>query len=256
MGRMPLPTKQSARVRLQAAGLTAAVIAGCGVAAVPSAAVWGYAGAETTLATPDPDPSAPLPAPVVPGDPADDGPQPGESPEPAPTEPVTPAPVPTTPPPVIPEPAPEPAPTVTLPPAPPVPVPDIPVDETVPVPGIELPRVESGTQVAAGAAARLGALLRLGRAAVAPVPVPQPTATVHVEGGPDVGGSAELNASIAPEGATGRTDAVQVGDLSGRTGSALTRPIVWGPWAGALGIATTAVVVVGGGLLFGRRPGR
>ncbi|MDD7929849.1 hypothetical protein [Microbacterium thalli] len=253
---MPSPTKQSARVRLRAAGLTAAVLAGGGVAALPGAVAWGHTGPETTLSAPDPDPTAPQPAPALPADPADDEPQPGESPDPVPTEPVTPAPVPTTVPPVTPEPAPEPVPTVGVPPAPPVPVPDVPVNETIPVPDIELPRVEAGTQVAAGAAARVGALLRLGRAAVAPAPAPQPTETVHVDGGPDVGGSAELNAAIAPDGATGSTDAVQVGALSNGAGSSLTRPIVWAPWAGALGIATTAVVAVGAGLRFGHRIGR
>lgn len=260
MERMSSQPKHDVRSRLGAACLAVTLLTG-GAAVVAPATSWaGTGGTGETVApwseSEDADDRGTPPSGDTdgPGAPESEQPeQPGELPaNPEPSDPATPTPVPTAEPTQTPTPAPSspspepstPSPAPTDTPAPPAEPPAEPVDPT---------RVEPGPRTPPSTAARLGALLRL-PAAAAPTPAPTPGDEVHLDGGPDVGGSAELSASVAPEAATGQTDAVQVGALNDGAGAALAHPVVWLPWAGALGAvaAAVAVVLVRGGRQIGR----
>lgn len=174
---------------------------------------------------------AETPAPEEPGDPETPAPAPSPSAtpdQPAPTPSDTPAPS---------QPPAEPAPPSqpSEPPATEVPA--------QPAPAPHPPRLEAPTELRAPAA-RLGALLRLVPRESAGVPAPEPTDETEVDGGPNVGGSAELGASVPAQDPTGRTDAVRVGSLDMASGPDLAEPAIWAPWAGALGAAAAAVIVL------------
>lgn len=262
---MSSPTKHPARTRLHSARtqLGAACLAvsmlaaGAGTVAAPVVSA-AQASAETDPSWPDspanaPGPEGAIPEGAIPEDADDDTSEPAPVPTPDPsstTQPTpgtspTPEPSPTSSPPSTP--TPEPSTTPDVPPA------DPPAEETVPAPVVSVPRDERAERSPVSAAVRLGMMLRLPSADAA-APEPQPTDAVHVDGGPDVGGSAQLSASVSPEAATGRTDAVQVGALSDGSGSTLTHPVVWAPWAGALVVAAlgAAVLVLRGGRQIGR----
>ncbi|MEH3089087.1 MAG: hypothetical protein PGN24_05585 [Microbacterium arborescens] len=252
---MSSPSKQSARARLGAACLAVSMLAaGAGIVAAPVVAS-AQAEGETDPSwpdgpvnapalgesTPDEDDDASEPAPDPTPDPtATTQPTPGASPTPDPSESSSPPSTPT------------PEPTST-PVAPPVEPSAPPAEETVPAPVVDVSSGEGRDRTPISAAARLGMLLRL-PATEAPAPEPQPSDAAHVDGGPDVGGSAQLSASVVPEAATGRTDAVQVGALNDGSGSALAHPAAWAPWAGALAVAAVgaAVLVLRGGRQLGR----
>ncbi|MFS0714828.1 hypothetical protein ABC195_13190 [Microbacterium sp. 2P01SA-2] len=235
---MPVRKKQFARARLGAVCVAASVVAG----AITAPSVWATTTGEVEI-IPRAD------SPVAPTDPDDDGqsdddvsvPAPGEtvSPSPEPEPEPTPAPSPTG---SGPTPSPSTSPSPVLPPvdpSPPVTVPPAPS----PVP----PRVEGEVEIElrAPVAARLGALLRLAPRTGDPAsPTPAPSDVVHIDGGPDVGGSAELGASVPAEDPTGRTDAVRVGSLHDGSGAELAEPAVWAPWGGALAVAGVGVVVL------------
>lgn len=240
---MPVRKKQFARARLGAVCVAASVIAG----AITAPSAWSVATDEIEI-VPRSD------APVTSTEPEDGEtnedvvtPAPGESGTPSP-EP-TPEPSPTD---AQPTPSPSSSPSPSQPtsePSPPAPVPPAPA----PVP----PRVEgeAGIELRAPTAVRLGALLRLTpRNAVPASPTPEPSDVVHVDGGPDVGGSAQLGASVPAEDPTGRTDAVRVGSLHDGSGAELAQPAVWAPWGGALAVAgaAVAVLVLRGGRQIGR----
>ncbi|WP_091498745.1 hypothetical protein [Microbacterium sp. cf332] len=248
---MSPPTERPPRTRLGAVCLAACVITGVTVAP----AAW----ADTSDAV-ETIPRSDIATPALPGGDEGDGSgddedTPGEEetvPTPEPEESSIPSPGPSGSPSTIPTPPPIPSPEPSEIPSPSVPPIEIPA---VPAPpALEVPSVESEVDVRLPTAARLGALLRLGSRDAAAAPTPQPTEEVHVEGGPDVGGSAELNTVVPPQDTTGRTDAVQVGALSDGSGTELVEPVVWGPWAGALGVAAAgvAVFVLRGGRQIGR----
>ncbi|QLD13120.1 hypothetical protein [Microbacterium oleivorans] len=243
---MSSPPKYALRARVGAACLAVTLVAG-GTAVVAPAA-WAEvedSGPATSLTDSDESetdrPDETPGDPGTPGEEAPEAPRPSESPTP---EPTAPSPAPSDPP----SPAPTSSPEPTASPEPtssPEPEPAPPLEEEPPAPSqdpVETPRVETGPRVPSSAAARFGALLRLPTAAASPALTPADE--VHLDGGPDVGGSAELNASVSPEAATGQTDAVQVGALNDGAGAALAHPVVWTPWAGALGAAAAAVVVL------------
>ncbi|MGU3356083.1 MULTISPECIES: hypothetical protein [Microbacterium] len=240
---MPVRKKQFARARLGAVCVAASVIAG----AITAPSAWSVTADEIEVV---PRSDAPV-APVIPDEESDEG-----VPTPAPGETETPSPAPTS------EPSPtdgEPTPAPTTSPAP---SPSSPADPppTVPVeqpPAPTPPRIETDAQVElrASTAIRLGALLRLApRGTDMATPTPEPSDAVHIDGGPDVGGSAQLGASVPAEDPTGRTDAVRVGSLHDGSGEELTRPVVWAPWAGALALAGAgvAILVLRGGRQIGR----
>ena len=206
----------------------------------------GIAWADDDGAVPDPSATSSvgdLPAPVETDEPTP-GPSATPTPGPSPSSPATPAPSPT----------PDPSPPIAPPPVVEPPVP--PLDAPAPaVPPSGSTSDGSGSRLPAGVAVRLSSLLRFERQDQDAVPaVPPASDDVHVDGGPDVGGTVELNATVEPDAPTGSVDAVQVRALTAERPTTLTEPIVWAPWAGALGIAAgaAALFVLRGGRQIGR----
>ncbi|KAA9086953.1 hypothetical protein [Microbacterium radiodurans] len=185
-----------------------------------------------------------LPAPDETDDPT---PAPGgtPTPDPSPSAPSTPAPTPT------------PAPSPPVAPPPVVEPPAPPVDSPAPAPAPAVPPSGSssdgsGVRLPAGVAVRLSSLLRFERQDQDAVPAAPDD--VHVDGGPDVGGTVELNATVEPDAPTGSVDAVQVRALTAERPTTLNEPVVWAPWAGALGVAAgaAALFILRGGRQIGR----
>ena len=241
---MPVPKKQFARARLGAVCVAASVVAG----AITAPAAWSVT---TEAVDPVPHSDAPV-APVIPDDTFSDE----DDMAPAPGETVTPSPVPTdSPSPTDGVPTPTPTPTPTSPAPTEPPVEPSPAAPTEPAPAPVPPRIDAEPDGRVPTAVRLGALLGYAyrNPGVAP-PTPAPSDAVDLDGSPDVGGSAELGASVPAQDPTGRTDAVRVGSLHDGSGTELAKPAVWAPWGGALILAgaAVAVFVLRGGRQIGR----
>lgn len=228
---MPVPKKQIARARLGAVCVAASVVAG----AITAPAAWS---ATTQAVDTVPDWEAPV-APLIPEDDSSDE----DAATPAPGETVAPSPSPTDPSPPDGTPTPTPTPTSPTPTEPSVePSPPAP---TEPAPAPVPPRVDAEPESRVPTAVRLGALLGYAyRNPGVASPTPAPSDAVDLDGSPDVGGSAELGASVPAQDPTGRTDAVRVGSLHDGSGTELAQPAVWAPWGGALAVAGAAVVVL------------